>query len=70
MSGREDFNSYIPAIKTIPELTIKAILVGILLAVILGAANAYLGLRAGMTIAATYPAAVIGMAEESFSPFV
>jgi uncharacterized oligopeptide transporter (OPT) family protein len=44
----------------VPEKT--AVLIGLLMTVILGAANAYLGLRAGMTIAATYPAAVIGMA--------
>ncbi|MBU1064329.1 OPT/YSL family transporter, partial [bacterium] len=44
------------------EFTLKALLLGLILAVILGAANAYLGLKAGMTIAATYPAAVIGMA--------
>ena len=40
----------------------RALLLGLVLCVILGAANAYLGLRAGMTVAATYPAAVIGMA--------
>ena len=45
-----------------PEFTLRAVLLGLVLTVILGAANAYLGLRAGMTIAATYPAAVIGMA--------
>jgi putative OPT family oligopeptide transporter len=45
-----------------PEMTLRAILLGLVMTVILGAANAYLGLRAGMTIAATYPAAVIGMA--------
>src|SRR5512142_3545937 len=44
------------------EFTIRALLLGLVMCVILGAANAYLGLRAGMTIAATYPAAVIGMA--------
>ncbi len=44
------------------EFTVRAVLIGILLTIILGAANAYLGLRAGITIAATYPAAVIGMA--------
>jgi putative OPT family oligopeptide transporter len=44
------------------EFTLRAVLLGLFLTVILGAANAYLGLRAGMTIAATYPAAVIGMA--------
>ena len=45
-----------------PEFTARALLLGLCMTVVLGAANAYLGLRAGMTIAATYPAAVIGMA--------
>ncbi len=45
-----------------PEFTLKALLIGLIMSVVLGAANAYLGLKAGMTIAATYPAAVIGMA--------
>ena len=44
------------------EFTIRALVIGLVLAVVLGAANSYLGLKAGMTIAATYPAAVIGMA--------
>ena len=44
------------------EFTLRALFTGLLLAIVLGAANAYLGLKAGMTIAATYPAAVIGMA--------
>lgn len=44
------------------EFTVRALLIGLVLTVILGAANAYLGLRAGITIAATYPAAVVGMA--------
>jgi len=44
------------------EFTLRALLIGLVLTVILGAANAYLGLRAGITIAATYPAAVVGMA--------
>jgi putative OPT family oligopeptide transporter len=44
------------------EFTVRALVLGLFMCVILGAANAYLGLRAGMTIAATYPAAVIGMA--------
>ena len=44
------------------EFTLRALVLGLLMCVVLGAANAYLGLRAGMTIAATYPAAVIGMA--------
>ncbi|HVP63543.1 MAG TPA: OPT/YSL family transporter, partial [candidate division Zixibacteria bacterium] len=44
-----------------PEFSLRAILLGLFMTGLLGAANAYLGLRAGMTIAATYPAAVIGM---------
>src|SRR6201988_2601755 len=44
------------------EVTLRAGLLGLAMTVVLGAANAYLGLRAGQTIAATYPAAVIGMA--------
>jgi len=62
MSSREDFNSYIPASKTIPELTLKAVIVGAILAVILGAANAYLGLYAGMTVSAVIPGAVMAFA--------
>ena len=62
MSSREDFKSFIPAKKTIPELTIKALLVGAILAVILGAANAYLGLYAGMTVSAVIPGAVMAFA--------
>jgi putative OPT family oligopeptide transporter len=45
-----------------PEFTVRALIIGLVMCVVLGAANAYLGLKAGMTIAATYPAAVIGMA--------
>lgn len=48
------------------EFTLRSLLIGLVLAVVLGAANAYLGLKAGMTIAATYPAAVIGMAVLKF----
>jgi putative OPT family oligopeptide transporter len=62
MNNRENFSSFIPASKTIPELTVKSILVGILLAVILGAANAYLGLYAGMTVSAIIPGAVMALA--------
>ena len=56
------FRSYVPDNTTMPEFTLRAVLLGLVMTVVLGAANAYLGLRAGMTIAATYPAAVIGMA--------
>ncbi len=53
---------YVPAETSTTEFTLRALVIGLFMCVILGAANAYLGLRAGMTIAATYPAAVIGMA--------
>ncbi len=53
---------YVPTSMQMSEFTFRAILIGLVLTVILGAANAYLGLKAGMTIAATYPAAVISMA--------
>jgi putative OPT family oligopeptide transporter len=62
MSSRDNFNSFIPASKKIPELTIKAVLVGALLAIILGSANAYLGLYAGMTVSAVIPGAVMAFA--------
>ena len=62
MSSRENFNSFIPSSKEIPELTIKAVLVGALLAIILGSANAYLGLYAGMTVSAVIPGAVMAFA--------
>jgi len=62
MSSREDFKSFIPAKKIIPELTIKAVLIGAILAVILGSANAYLGLYAGMTVSAVIPGAVMAFA--------
>ena len=45
-----------------PELTFKAVFLGVLMAVILGAANAYLGMKAGLTVAATFPAAIVAMA--------
>ena len=62
MSDDKDFRPYVPASSDMPEFTLRALLLGLVMCVVLGAANAYLGLRAGMTIAATYPAAVIGMA--------
>jgi putative OPT family oligopeptide transporter len=53
---------FVPEHVQMPEFTLRAVLLGLVMCVILGAANAYLGLKAGITIAATYPAAVIGMA--------
>jgi putative OPT family oligopeptide transporter len=60
--GKKEFKPYVSADTQMKELTLKAILLGIVMAVVLGAANAYLGLKAGMTVAATFPAAVISMA--------
>ena len=62
MSERDEFRSFIPSDKTIPEFTLKAVLIGAFLAVILGAANAYLGLYAGMTVSAIIPGAVMALA--------
>lgn len=53
---------FVPESAKLKEFSIGALMLGLVMCVILGAANAYLGLRAGMTIAATYPAAVISMA--------
>src|ERR1700729_1505071 len=53
---------FVPEGMKMQEFTLRAVMLGLVMCVILGAANAYLGLRAGQTIAATYPAAVIGMA--------
>lgn len=64
-TGKEsqmDYKPYVPEKTEMKEITLRALILGLIMTVILGAANAYLGLRAGMTIAATYPAAVIGMA--------
>ncbi len=61
MDSQKQFKPYIPAERVTPELTITSIVMGILLAVIFGAANAYLGLRVGMTVSASIPAAVIAM---------
>jgi len=61
-AGIRKFIPYVPVNTSMKEFTIRALLIGLVMCVVLGAANAYLGLKAGMTIAATYPAAVIGMA--------
>lgn len=55
------FVPYIPADKRLPEITVKAVILGALLSVILGAANTYLGLRVGLTVSASIPAAVVAM---------
>src|SRR6202522_1657162 len=61
-SGPKKHVPYVPETMEMKEFTLRAVLLGLFLTVVLGAANAYLGLRAGITIAATYPAAVIAMA--------
>ena len=61
MDKQTNFKPYIPAEKVTPELTVTSIIMGVLLAVVFGAANAYLGLRVGMTVSASIPAAVIAM---------
>lgn len=61
MKDNKEFKPYIPAEKITAEFTVTSIIMGVLLAVIFGAANAYLGLRVGMTVSASIPAAVISM---------
>ena len=61
MNNQKEFKPYVPAEKITPEITITSIVMGIILAVVFGAANAYLGLRVGMTVSASIPAAVIAM---------
>lgn len=61
MNDNENFKPYISPEQILPEFTITSIITGLLLSVIFGAANAYLGLRVGMTVSASIPAAVIGM---------
>ena len=61
MSKNEKWKPIIPADKTLPEFTPVSLILGLILAVVFGAANAYLGLRVGMTVSASIPAAVISM---------
>ena len=61
MDNKNEFKPYIPADKIVPEFTVTSVLIGIILAVVFGAANAYIGLLVGMTISASIPAAVISM---------
>lgn len=66
MNEKDTFKPYVSADKVLPEFTVSSILIGVILAVIFGAANAYLGLRVGMTVSASIPAAVIGMGVYKF----
>lgn len=61
MEEKETMKPYISADRTLHEMTPLSIIVGIILAIVFGAANAYLGLRVGMTVSASIPAAVLGM---------
>ena len=61
MNKNNDFKPYVPSEKITPEITVTSIISGVFLAIIFGAANAYLGLRVGMTVSASIPSAVIAM---------
>ncbi len=61
----EEFKPYVSAEKVTPEFTVTSVIMGVLLAIVFGAANAYLGLRVGMTVSASIPAAVISMRKDS-----
>ena len=58
----KDFKPYVPAETSLPELTVRAVVLGVVMACVLGAAMAYLGMKVGLTVAATFPAAVVAMA--------
>ncbi|SDZ37025.1 OPT family oligopeptide transporter [Thermoactinomyces sp. DSM 45892] len=62
MKRESKFVPYIPASRSLPEITIVSVILGVVLAIVFGAANAYLGLKIGLTVTASIPAAVISMA--------
>lgn len=61
-NAKKEFKPFVPAETDLQELTFKAVFLGVIMAIVLGAANAYLGMKAGLTVAATFPAAVVAMA--------
>ena len=61
MNENKEFKPYVPAEKVTAEMTVTSVIRGVILAIVFGAANAYLGLRVGMTVSASIPAAVISM---------
>lgn len=61
MKEDQNFKPFVPAEKIVPEFTVTSIVIGVLLAIVFGGANAYLGLKVGMTVSASIPAAVISM---------
>ncbi|MCK5644034.1 MAG: OPT/YSL family transporter, partial [Gammaproteobacteria bacterium] len=64
---KQPFKPYVPEDTNLAELTVKAVLLGLIMAAVLGAANAYVGMKVGLTVAATFPAAVVAMA--ALKPF-
>ncbi|MCP4657533.1 MAG: oligopeptide transporter, OPT family, partial [bacterium] len=62
MEEKKKLTPYVPDSSTMPEFTFKALFLGVVLALIFGAANAYIGMKAGLTISAVFPAAVMAMA--------
>lgn len=62
------FRSFIPSKSSLPEITIRAIIIGVLLGLIFGIGNAYLGLKIGTTVSASIPAAVMSMATLALFP--
>lgn len=60
-NDNKNFKPYIPADRVVPEFTVTSIIIGVILSIVFGAANAYLGLRVGMTVSASIPAAVLSM---------
>lgn len=60
--NQESFKPYVPASQTIKELSIRALVLGVVMALVLGTANAYVGMKAGLTVSAIFPAAVVAMA--------
>ena len=61
VDNQKAFKPFVPANKIVPEFTVTSVILGAIIAIIFGAANAYLGLRVGMTVSASIPAAVISM---------
>ncbi len=59
---QKEFKPYVPAEKSMKEMTIRAVVLGVIMAVVLGTANAYVGMKAGLTVSAIFPAAVVAMA--------
>ncbi|MCQ2240031.1 OPT/YSL family transporter [Treponema sp.] len=61
MTNNDSFKPYVDSGRSLSEITISSVISGILISIVFGAANAYLGLRVGLTVSASIPAAVIGM---------